>query len=159
MVDGVPGAPTAGRKRRCRRFRLYWWRADCARPWVDDRRECGPERGRKRLNAFPPEATRGHGTTVNKSDIVDTLAERLGYSKAESRRLLDTHLEAIAHQLAIGNRVVVRGLGTFATREVPAHRGRRPGDGRPLDIPARRQVTFRPAQGLRDAVQARKAQS
>jgi len=91
---------------------------------------------------------------VNKSEIVDALARRLGYSKAESKRLLDAHLDAIAHELAIGNRVVIRGLGTFDSREVPAHRGRRPGDGRMLEVPARRQVTFRAAEGLRDAVQA-----
>lgn len=92
---------------------------------------------------------------MNKGDIVEALAARLGYSKAEAKRLLDAHLEAIAHHLAIGDRVVVRGLGTFDTREQPAHRGRRPDDGRALAIPARRQVTFRPAEGLRDAVRAR----
>lgn len=91
---------------------------------------------------------------MNKTEIVAALAQRLGYSKAESKRLLEAHLDAIAHELAIGNRIVVRGLGTFDTREVPAHRGRRPSDGEALEIPSRRQVTFRTAEGLRDAVQA-----
>lgn len=92
---------------------------------------------------------------MNKSGVVEELAHRLGFSKAEARRLLETHLDAIAHELAIGNRVVLRGLGTFDTREVPAHRGRRPADGAPLEIPAKRQVTFRPADGMRAAVQQR----
>lgn len=92
---------------------------------------------------------------MNKGEIVAALAERLGYSKAESRRLLDAHLEAIAHQLALGNRVVIRGLGSFDTREYSARQGHRPTDGRTLAIPERRQVTFKPAEGLRDAVRAR----
>jgi len=92
---------------------------------------------------------------LNKTEIVEALAQQCGWSKAEAKRLLDAKLEAIAHELAVGNRVVLRGLGTFDTREVPAHRGRRPTDGEALEIPPRRQVTFRCADSMREAVQAR----
>lgn len=92
---------------------------------------------------------------MNKSDVVDELARRLDLSKAEAKRLLEAELEAIAHELAIGNRVVIKGLGTFDTREVAAHHGRRPGDGAAIGIPARRQVTFHASDPMRDAVQAR----
>ena len=94
---------------------------------------------------------------MNKSDIVEHMADELGSSKAEARRLLDAHIEAIAHHLAIGNRVVIRGLGTFATREVPGHRGRRPTDGQTLEVPATRQVTFRTAEGLRTVLRTQGA--
>lgn len=96
---------------------------------------------------------------MNKTEIIEHLAGRLGTSKREAKRLLQIQLDAIAHQLAIGNRVVFRGLGTFDTHEMAARRGRRPTDGEALEIPATRQVTFRPAQGLRDAVQAWEAGS
>lgn len=94
---------------------------------------------------------------MNKTEIVERLAGRLGTSKAEARRLLDAQIDAMAHHLAIGNRVVIRGLGTFATHETPGHRGRRPTDGETLEIPARRQVTFRASDRLRDAVRPGKA--
>jgi nucleoid DNA-binding protein len=90
---------------------------------------------------------------MNKTDIVERLAGRLGHSKAETRRLLDAHIEAIAHHLAIGNRVVLRGLGSLDTHEVPGHHGRRPTDGEALEIPPRRQVTFRASERLREEVQ------
>lgn len=92
---------------------------------------------------------------MNKSDIVEHMADELGCSKAEAKRLLDAHIEAIGRHLAIGDRVVIRGLGTLATREVPGHRARRPGDGQTLEVPATRQVTFRTAEGLRSALRAR----
>jgi len=92
---------------------------------------------------------------MTKTEVVEQLARRLGTSKAEARRLLEAKLGAIAHRLAIGDTVVLRGLGTFGTREVAAHRGHRPSDGEPLEIPPTRQVTFRASQILRDAVQAR----
>lgn len=92
---------------------------------------------------------------MNKSDIVTHIAGQLGYSKAETHRLLDAWIETISHHLAVGDRVVFRGLGSFATREVPGHRGHRPADGQSLEIPATRQVTFRPAEGLRAAIRER----
>lgn len=91
---------------------------------------------------------------MTKSEIVAQLAERIGTSKAEARRLLEAQIEAISHHLAIGDTIVLRGLGTFSTREMPARRGHRPTDGEALDIPARRQVTFRASESLRDAVQS-----
>ncbi|MDX1610121.1 MAG: HU family DNA-binding protein [Halofilum sp. (in: g-proteobacteria)] len=90
---------------------------------------------------------------MTKSEIIAQLAQRMGTSKAEAKRLLEAQIEAISHHLAIGDSVVLRGLGTFSTREVAARRGHRPTDGEALEIPARRQVTFRASEGLRDAVQ------
>lgn len=90
---------------------------------------------------------------MNKTEIVERLAGGLGTSKAEAKRLLEAQLDAIAHHLAIGDTVVLRGLGSFGTREVAGHRGRRPGDGETLEIPPGRQVTFRPSDALRKAVQ------
>lgn len=92
---------------------------------------------------------------MNKSEIVTHIAGQLGYSKAETHRLLDAWIEAISHHLAVGDRVVFRGLGSFATREVAGHRGHRPTDGQSLEIPPTRQVTFRPAEGLRAAIRER----
>lgn len=92
---------------------------------------------------------------MNKTELVANVAGQLGYSKAETHRLIDAWIDGIAHHLAIGNRVVIRGLGSFGTREVAAHRARRPGDGEALEIPPRRQVTFRVSDGLREALRER----
>ncbi len=90
---------------------------------------------------------------MNKTEIVEQLASRVGTSKAEAKRLLDAQMEAMARHLACGHRVVIRGLGSFHTYEVGARRARRPGDGAALEVPAHRQVAFRAARRLRDAVQ------
>jgi len=90
---------------------------------------------------------------MNKTEIVEQLASRVGTSKAEAKRLLDAQIEAMARHLACGHRVVIRGLGSFYTYEVAAHRARRPTDGAALEVPSHRQVAFRASQRLRDAVQ------
>ncbi len=91
---------------------------------------------------------------MNKTEIVEQLAERVGTSKAEARRLLDAQIEAMARHIAAGDRVIIRGLGSFWAHDVGARRGRRPTDGAALDLPARRQVRFHASDKLRDAVQA-----
>lgn len=91
---------------------------------------------------------------MTKDEMISRLAAQMGISKAEAKRLLEAQIEAISHHLAIGDTVVLRGLGTFSTRETSPRRGHRPTDGETLEIPARRQVTFRPSEGLRDAVQS-----
>lgn len=96
---------------------------------------------------------------MNKTEIVERLAARMGTSKAEAKRLLDAQIDAMSHHLAIGNRVVLPGVGTFWTHEVPGHRGRRPTDGETLEIPPRRTVTFRASDRLRAAVQSREPSS
>lgn len=92
---------------------------------------------------------------MNKSDLIAHIAARLGYSKAETHRLLDAWIEAVSRHIAAGDRVVIRGLGSFSTRAVPEHRGHRPSDGESLEIPPRRQVRFRAADGLRAAIRER----
>jgi nucleoid DNA-binding protein len=90
---------------------------------------------------------------MNKTEIVEQLASRIGTSKAEAKRLLDAQIEAMARHLACGHRVVIRGLGSFHTHEVAARRGRRPTDGAALEVPSHRHVAFRASKRLRDAVQ------
>lgn len=90
---------------------------------------------------------------MNKTEIVEQLASRVGTSKAEAKRLLDAQIEAMARHLACGHRVVIRGLGRFYTYEVAAHGARRPTDGAALEVPAHRQLAFRASQRMRDAVQ------
>lgn len=92
---------------------------------------------------------------MNKSEIVTHIPGQLGCSRAGTHRLLDAWIEAIPHHLAVGDRVVFRGPGSFGTRGVAGHRGHRPADGQSLEIPPKRQATFRPAEGLRAAIRER----
>lgn len=96
---------------------------------------------------FPTSAEQG--LSVNTTELVEKLAVRLGVSKAEAKRLLSAHLEAIARHLAAGDRVVLRGFGTFDTRHTHAHKGYLPGSAAEALIPGRRRPRFRPSARLR----------
>jgi DNA-binding protein HU-beta len=59
---------------------------------------------------------------MNQADLVAHIARERGYTKAESRRILKTVLEAIRAELKRGGKVRLRGFGTFETATV---RGKR----------------------------------
>lgn len=90
---------------------------------------------------------------MNTTELVERLAKRLDLSKAEAKRLLNAHLEAIARHLVQGDSVVLRGFGTFEIRQTRAHKGRLPGTDTEALMPGHRRPHFRPSAKLKADVQ------
>ena len=89
---------------------------------------------------------------MNKSEIGDRLAGRLGLNKAVARDAVDGVFEAIGEALANGEEVRLAGFGTFAARNRAARTGRNPQTGEVLSIPASKTPSFKAGKALRDAV-------
>ena len=89
---------------------------------------------------------------MNKSEIGDRLAGRLGLSKAVAKDAVDGVFEAIGEALANGEEVRLAGFGTFAARSRAARTGRNPQTGEVLSIPASKTPSFKAGKALRDAV-------
>ena len=89
---------------------------------------------------------------MNKSDIGDRLAGRLGLSKAVSKDVVDGVCRVIGEALANGEEVRLAGFGTFAARSRAARTGRNPQTGEAMSIPAAKAPSFKAGTALRDAV-------
>ena len=92
---------------------------------------------------------------MTRSDLVQALAERfaqLGHRDAELA--VKTILSAIAQALAQGQRVEVRGFGSFTLSERAARMGRNPRSGESVAIEAKRVPHFKPGKALREQVDA-----
>ena len=89
---------------------------------------------------------------MNKSDIGDRLAERLGLSKAAAKGAVDGVFEANGEALANGEEVRLAGFGTFAGQNRAARTGRNPQTGEVLSIPASKTPSFKAGKALRAAV-------
>lgn len=93
---------------------------------------------------------------MNKSELVDALADRTGMTKADAGRAVDALFDAdggvIARALKKGQRVQITGFGTFETRKRKARTGRNPRTGETIKIAATRTPSFRAGKGLKDAV-------
>lgn len=89
---------------------------------------------------------------MNKSELIDQIANAAGISKAAAARALDATTEAIAGALKNGDMVTLIGFGTFYIGERAARSGRNPRTGATINIKAAKSPKFRAGKGLKDAV-------
>ncbi|UXY13684.1 HU family DNA-binding protein [Chitiniphilus purpureus] len=87
-----------------------------------------------------------------KKELIDTLAERTGQSKAAVEALVDALGEATQAALSKGEEVVLPGLGKLAVKARAAKSGRNPKTGETITIAARNVPAFSAAKVLKDAV-------
>ena len=85
---------------------------------------------------------------MTKSEFVDNLAKHLEFSKQEGERVLEAVLETLRSALANGEKIDLRGLGSFKVRESKSRQGRNPKTGETIVIPAKRSAAFRPGKDL-----------
>ena len=89
---------------------------------------------------------------MKKVELVETVAERAGITKADATRALDATLEAITEALVKGDKVPLVGFGTFSVSKRAAREGRNPRTGETVQIAARNAVSFKAGSALKDAV-------
>ncbi len=90
---------------------------------------------------------------MNKSDLIDHIADIASLPKDATGKAVDAVFEAIAAALAKGEEVTFKGFGTFAVTERPARMGRNPNTGEPLAIEASRAPKFKAGKSLKGASQ------
>ena len=73
---------------------------------------------------------------MNKSDLIEAIANSTGSNKAEAQRSLEATLGAITSTLQSGEKVTIPGFGTFEVRHRNARMGRNPQTGKTIAVPA-----------------------
>lgn len=85
---------------------------------------------------------------MTKSNLVDQVAGSTGHSKKEAEQLVDAVLSHIAGSLAKGDKVDLRGFGSFQVSAKAERQGRNPKTGEAITIAARKVAVFKPAKEL-----------
>ena len=93
-------------------------------------------------------------TALTKAEMAEHLFEELGLNKREAKELVDIFFEEIRLALEHGQPVKLSGFGNFDLREKRQRPGRNPKTGEEIPITARRMVTFKAGQKLRQRVEA-----
>lgn len=89
---------------------------------------------------------------MNKSELVGAVAEKSGFTKKDTEKVVNAVFESITNALARGDKVQVIGFGTFDVRARKAREGRNPATGEPIQIPAVNVPVFKPGKALKDIV-------
>ncbi|MDZ7816056.1 MAG: HU family DNA-binding protein [Planctomycetota bacterium] len=90
---------------------------------------------------------------MNKGELIKTVAEDLGVSKADATKYLNSVLEGIKDGLKDDEqKVQLVGFGTFVVRQRKARKGLNPRSGETIDIAPSKTVGFRPGKDLKDTL-------
>ena len=94
------------------------------------------------------------GHSLTKLEMAEKLQQDLGFSRKESKDLVDCFFDEIMTALEYGEPVKISGFGNFELRDKSSRPGRNPKTGEAFDIEARRVVTFKAGRKLRDRIDA-----
>lgn len=92
------------------------------------------------------------GLIVNKSELIEAIAQEADISKAAAGKALDGMVNAVTAALKKGETVTLVGFGTFYVGERAERQGRNPKTGEPLTIAAAKTPKFRAGKALKDAL-------
>lgn len=89
---------------------------------------------------------------MTKADLVNKVFEQIGGTKKEASDLVEKLFDLMKNELSKGESIKISGFGNFLIRDKKARKGRNPQTGETIEISARRVLTFKPSQVLRDSV-------
>jgi len=89
---------------------------------------------------------------LTKFDIVKNLNDEIGLNKREAKELVDSFFDNIKKLLSQGHEVKLSGFGNFQLKDKSSRPGRNPRTGEDVEITARRVVTFKSGQRLKESM-------
>ena len=89
---------------------------------------------------------------MNKSELIDAMAEASELTKADAGRALDAFMSSVTDALKSNDSVALVGFGTFSVKDRAERKGRNPQTGAEITIKAARIPSFKAGKGLKDSV-------
>lgn len=90
---------------------------------------------------------------MNKTELINAIAESSELSKTDSKKALDACIEAISNALKSGDKVALVGFGTFSISDRPSRTGINPKTKEQITIAAKKVAKFKAGAELADAIQ------
>jgi integration host factor subunit beta len=103
-----------------------------------------------RFNKHAAERFAANRRKMTKAELVEEVARAAELNKRDAEVIVETVFDSIVGALHKGEKVELRGFGSFRTRERGPRRGRNPKTGEPVDVPAKRVPYFKPGKELKE---------
>jgi integration host factor subunit beta len=87
---------------------------------------------------------------MTKAELVEEVSEKTGLPKKQAEIVVNTVFESIVETLKTGEKIELRGFGSFRIRQRDSRMGRNPKTGEKVDVPAKRIPYFKPGKELRE---------
>ena len=96
---------------------------------------------------------------MTKADLIEEVARITDVTRRDSEVIVETIFDSIVHSLRAGDKIEIRGFGSFRTRQRNSRVGRNPKTGDRVDVPAKKIPFFKPSKELKDLVNSEQAPS
>ncbi|NDV69494.1 HU family DNA-binding protein [Dysgonomonas sp. 25] len=80
---------------------------------------------------------------MNKTELINSIAEKSGLSKVDSKKALEAFIESVTKEMKAGGKVALVGFGTFSVTQKAARKGINPRTKQEIKIPAKKSVKFK----------------
>lgn len=89
---------------------------------------------------------------MNKSELIEALAIQKGLSCKKAEEIINTVFEAMANALVSGDRIEIRGFGSFVVNEYKSYTGRNPKTGESIEVKPKKLPFFKVGKELKERV-------
>jgi integration host factor subunit beta len=90
--------------------------------------------------------------TMTKADLIEDVSTAIEMSRKDSEMVVETIFDSIVKSLRSGDKIEIRGFGSFRTRQRDSRVGRNPKTGARVEVPAKKIPYFKPSKELKDLV-------
>lgn len=91
---------------------------------------------------------------MTKADLIEEVSRVAELTRRDSEVVIETIFESVINSLRAGDKIEVRGFGSFRTRQRQSRVGRNPKTGDRVEVPAKKIPFFKPSKELKDIVNA-----
>ena len=89
---------------------------------------------------------------MTKADLIEEVSRVVEFTRKESEVIVEAIFDSVVKALREGDKIEIRGFGSFRTRQRMSRIGRNPKTGARVDVPAKRIPYFKPSKELKDLV-------
>jgi integration host factor subunit beta len=90
--------------------------------------------------------------TMTKADLIDEVSRLAELTRKDSEVIVETIFDSVVRSLRAGDKIEIRGFGSFRTRQRKPRMGRNPKTGEKVEVPAKRVPYFKPSKELKDLI-------
>ena len=102
--------------------------------------------------AKPGTGPKGNKRLMTKADLIEEVSRLAELTRKDSEVIVDTIFDSVVRSLRVGDKIEIRGFGSFRTRQRKPRVGRNPKTGDRVEVPAKKIPFFKPSKELKDLV-------
>lgn len=89
---------------------------------------------------------------MNRSGLINALKEKVDLSRKDAEKIVDTFFDALKEKLSKGDRIEIRGFGSFTVKHYKPYIGRNPKTGKQINVTSKRLPFFKVGKELKEKV-------